>query len=77
MSSEMSDLDLPEPAQVDDNGTPWWRLSDGQRVYAQTDEVYSPTGVESLDSLEWDALVHLAAVAYARDARTASSNDVD
>lgn len=60
--------ELPEPTATDLDGLPFWQLSDGQRVYAKPDsgDVYTPSGTESLEVIEWDALVMLAAVAWAR-----------
>lgn len=58
--------ELPGPSGIDPDGTPWWRLSTGERVYALRDGVYTPAGAEPLDVVEGDALAHLAAVQYAR-----------
>jgi hypothetical protein len=58
--------ELPGPSGHDADGTPWWRLSDGERVYAWSGSVYTPAGEVALDVLEGDALAHLAAVAHAR-----------
>lgn len=63
-------LDLPAPAGVDHNGDcAWWRMSDGDRMYACPGQVYGPPYDDrSLDELEADALTVLAAVAWARRA---------
>jgi hypothetical protein len=63
----MTAPELPSPSGYDADGTPWWRLSSGERVYAVPGAVYTPTtGVEALDVIEGDALAQLAAVQHAR-----------
>lgn len=56
---------LPAPAGVTHEHHAWWRLSSGDRVYAQAGAVF---GLGTcLDAIEGDALVALAAVAWARE----------
>lgn len=62
----MTRIELPGPSGYDEDGTPFWRLADGERVYAIAGAVYTPAGSPPLDVVEGDALAHLAAVERAR-----------
>lgn len=64
-----SPIALPAPSGHDPDGMPYWRLSDGQRVYAMPGSVYSPSLGSELENIEADALAHLAAAGYARETR--------
>lgn len=59
-------IDLPGPSGHDEDGTPWWRLASGERVYVWGRSVYTPAGEQSLEVAEGDALAVLAAVRAAR-----------
>lgn len=68
----MTDIRLPMPDGHDPDGSPWWRLADGERVFVVDGRVYSDV-VDAIGRLgspfevEFNALVYLAAARYAVD----------
>lgn len=62
----MNELPSPDGRDVHSDCV-WWRLSSGEQLFSTNGEVYTlHDPVRSLDAVEFDAEVALAAVAWAR-----------
>ena len=66
-------IELPMPEGRTPDGSLYWTLSNGERIFAVGGVVYTPGLPQhtelSTSNLEADAAAYLAAVAYAREER--------